>query len=90
MPASAHLLKGEVQAQLVQEVEESLGAYQLEFPGIAETPDIASIVEKTATLVVQQTIDIPRILVVPTGEVTTGYEPFTLDLSSGSLPAQRT
>jgi type III restriction enzyme len=82
LPASAHLLKGEVQSQLVQEVEESLGAYQLEFPGIAETPAIASIVEKTAALVVQQTIDIPRILVVPTGEVTTGYDPFTLDLSS--------
>jgi type III restriction enzyme len=82
LPTSGHLLKQEVQSQLVQEVKESLGTYQLELPGLAATPDIVSIVEKTATLVVQQTIDIPRILVVPTGEVTTGFDAFTLDLSS--------
>jgi type III restriction enzyme len=32
--------------------------------------------------VVQQTIDIPRILVVPKGDVTTGFDRFTLDCSS--------
>lgn len=45
-------------------------------------PDIAAVVQKTAQLVVQQTIDIPRILVVPKGDVTIGFHPFTLDCSS--------
>lgn len=47
-----------------------------------EKPDIASIVIKTAELVVQQTIDIPRIHVVPQGEVQSGYDSFSLDLSA--------
>ena len=34
-----------------------------------EQPDIAAVVAKTTELVIQQTIDIPRILVVPKGEV---------------------
>jgi type III restriction enzyme len=37
---------------------------------------------KTSELVTQQTINIPRILVVPQGEVKTGFRPFTLDLKS--------
>ena len=45
-------------------------------------PDIAAVVQKTTQLVVQQTIDIPRILVVPKGEVTTGFDRFTLDCSN--------
>ena len=47
-------------------------------------------VAKTAEIVVQQTIDIPRIAVVPTGEVTTGFHPFTLDVSRLHLqPGER-
>ena len=44
-------------------------------------PDLAAVVAKTTELVVQQTIDIPRILVVPKGEVRSGFAPFALDLS---------
>jgi type III restriction enzyme len=47
-------------------------------------------VAKTAQIVAEQTIDIPRIAVVPTGEVTTGFHPFTLDVSQLHLqPGQR-
>jgi type III restriction enzyme len=53
----------------------------MELDGITKKPDLASIVAKTADLVAQQTIDIPRILVVPKGEVKSGFRPFTLDLS---------
>jgi type III restriction enzyme len=35
----------------------------------------------------QQTIDIPRILVVPKGEVRSGFKPFTLELSTLNYPA---
>ena len=36
---------------------------------------------------VRQTIDIPRILVVPKGEVKSGFKPFTLDLGTLKYPA---
>jgi hypothetical protein len=39
--------------------------------------------------VVQQTIDIPRIAVVPTGEVTTGFHPFKLGSLPNFQPGQR-
>jgi type III restriction enzyme len=39
------------------------------------------VVSKTADLVVKQTIDIPRILVVPKGQVTTGFHSFKVDCS---------
>ena len=50
-------------------------------------PDIAAVVAKTADLVMQQTIDIPRILVLPKGEVQGGFKPFTLQLDSLKYPA---
>ncbi len=42
--------------------------------GVIEKVNVATIVEKTTELVVQQTIDIPRILVLPKGEVTSGFK----------------
>jgi type III restriction enzyme len=82
LPSSACLLHDEVQQKLVEEVAEAVAPYQLELAGVTEQPDIAEIVQKTASLVVQQTIDIPRILVVPKGEVSTGFHSFHLDTSS--------
>jgi len=82
LPASSYLLKPDVQAKIVEEVKQSMTPSQQGLPGMTTTPDIAAVVKKTAQLVVQQTIDIPRILVVPKGEVTTGFHTFTLDCSS--------
>jgi type III restriction enzyme len=45
------------------------------------------VVAKTAEFVVQQTIDIPRILVVPTGEVKSGFNAFQLKLDTLRYPA---
>jgi len=48
------------------------------------------VVAKTTGIVVQQTIDIPRITVIPNGEVTTGFHPFALDVSQLRLqPGKR-
>lgn len=82
LPASSHLLKPEVQAKIVEEVKQSMTPSQQALPGMTPVPNIASIVAKTAQLVVQQSIDIPRILVVPKGEVTTGFHSFALDCSN--------
>jgi type III restriction enzyme len=82
VPTSAHLLSPAVQAKVKEAVEAEYQAPQLELEGILEQLNIAAIVAKTAELVIQQTIDIPRIQLVPKDEVKTGFHPFTLDLTN--------
>ncbi len=82
LPSSASLLKPEVQQEITKQVTESIAPSQLLLAGIKEKPDISEIVRKTASLVVQHTIDVPRILVVPKGEMTIGYPPFNLNTSA--------
>ncbi len=53
----------------------------------SEQPNIAEIVNQTTALVVKEMIPIPRILVVPQGEVKSWFEPFELDLKSLKYPA---
>ena len=52
--------------------------------------DLADVVRRTVEVVVQQTIDIPRIAVVPRGVVKSGFKPFTLDVSGLHLQPTRT
>ncbi|WP_449371094.1 DEAD/DEAH box helicase family protein [Thiomonas sp.] len=85
VPTSSALLKPEVQSALLAEVAERLKPLQGELlAGVDESVpalDLSAVVAKTTEIVVQQTIDIPRIAVVPTGEVTTGFHAFKLDVS---------
>lgn len=53
----------------------------MQLDGMSAQPDLTSIVARTVDLVVRQTIDIPRILVVPKGAVESGFRPFTLELA---------
>lgn len=87
MPGVSYLLHPDVQAAVLSEVADAYRPLQVGLAGIAEQPDLAAIVAKTAEIVVHQTIDVPRILVVPRGEVKSGFKPFTLDLSSINYPA---
>jgi type III restriction enzyme len=80
VPTLAHLNKPEVQAAIVKAVQEQHRPAQMELEGVTEQPDFAAVVAKTVELVTQQTIDIPRILVVPKGEVKAGFKPFALQL----------
>jgi type III restriction enzyme len=79
LPCSSELVKEEIAAEIVKRVEAELAPEQMELEGVVEKPNVAAIVAKTTEIVRQQSIDIPRILVVPKGEVTLGYHPFTLD-----------
>lgn len=81
LPASRYLLKKEVQKKIAEEVASYTEVGQQILTGMAEQPDIAAVVAKTVELVVSQTIDIPRILVMPKGEVSIGYHAFKLDCS---------
>lgn len=85
VPTSNALLNPEVQKEILAEVAERLKPIQANLlEGADETApvlDLQFVVAKTAEMLVQQTIDIPRIAVVPTGEVTTGFHPFKLDVT---------
>lgn len=87
-PTSAALLRPEIQKAVLEEVERRWRPSQLELDGVVKTPDLAAVVARTAELVVGGTIDIPRILVTPRGEVQSGYRPFTLDLSGVRPPPE--
>lgn len=97
VPTSSALLKPEVQNAIAAEVAErlkpSIGATANLLADADESVpvlDLAAVVAKTSEIVVQQTIDIPRITVVPTGEVTTGFHPFTLEVNQLHLqPGER-
>lgn len=94
VPTSNALLTPEVQAVILAEVRERLKPVQGELLGGSEDNtlviDLSAVVAKTTEIVVQQIIDIPRIAVVPTGEVTTGFHPFKLDISQLHLqPGER-
>ena len=86
VPSTRYLDEDEIQSALVQDVEEQMRPEQSELVGVLDKPDTAAIVRKTIELVRQRTIDIPRILVVPKGEVPSGFRPFQLELSSLRYP----
>jgi type III restriction enzyme len=86
-PGSSALTKPEVRAEIVREVAARFQPDQLEIEGVAEKPDFEKVVAVTTEQFVNGTIDIPRILVIPRGDVAMEYRPFTLDLSSVNYPA---
>ncbi len=84
---SKDLKTKKIQELIVADVVARYMPLQQELQGIEEGPDISSIVAKTASIVVEQTIDIPRITVYPVGEVASGFNDFELDLSSVNYPS---
>ena len=93
VPTSNALLKPEVQSAILAEVTARLKPTQGNLLEGADDGapalDLSAVVAKTTEIVVQQTIDIPRIAVVPTGEVTTGFHPFKLGTLPNFQPGQR-
>lgn len=89
VPTSAALRNPEVQKVIAAQVAERLTPAQSElFEN--ESLDIPALVAKATEIVSNNIIDIPRISVVPTGEVTVGFRPFTLDVNGLHLqPSDR-
>ncbi|MGA2318229.1 MAG: DEAD/DEAH box helicase family protein [Thermodesulfobacteriota bacterium] len=82
LPRSTDLAKPEIQQQIIEKVTEIITPVQKELEGIGEKVDVAKVVASTITLRNELSIDIPRIIVQPVGDVTRGYREFNLDLSS--------
>ncbi len=81
VPTSAHLQLPEIQALVKEEVIQKMPPAQQELVGVIDSPDISVIIHQATDLFIQQTIDIPRIYVFPSGEVRSGFHPFSLELS---------
>lgn len=85
LPSSNHLQQPMVMDEIVQEVRSQfVPPSQPEIPGLEPQPmpDFAAIVKQAVAQVQQLTIDIPRIVVVPTGAVSSGFNPFELDTTN--------
>lgn len=90
-PTSRALQSESVQKQIVDAVKEHLNQGQQSLLADQEQIDIADVVAQTTAMVVDNIIDIPRIVVTPKGVVTSGYHAFTLDISGikGLKPQER-
>jgi type III restriction enzyme len=85
LPSSQALYGPQVQAALVRAVETAYRA-QATLGDLMEAVDIAANVAKATQVHEAHTIDIPRIVVVPRGEVRAGFHDF--DLDPGSIRLQ--
>ena len=81
VPTISYLSTPKVQSIVREAVAREYQPEQLEIEGVITPPDIAAIVAKTTKRVIQQTIDIPKIIVVPQGEVKSGFRSFALDVT---------
>ncbi len=83
-PTRQALLTPEVQASIAEAVKAKLPPQQaslLTGADAAPEVDLADVVRRAMDVLASQTIDIPRIAVVPKGEVTSGFRQFNLDVS---------
>ena len=85
-PTMAALDKPEIQNLILQEVQAKYQVKQLDLEGITAEPDFTAIISQTTKLVVQEMIPIPRIQVLPKGELKSWFEPFALELDNIKYP----
>ena len=81
LPRSADLLSPEIQREIVEKVSAKVGPVQYRIEGIDDTVDIGKVAVETMEEYIKLSIDIPKIIVVPQGEVTCGFKEFTVDVS---------
>ena len=68
-----------VQEEITRDVEQAIQPRQGALEGIADKTDVKKVVEKVTQALVENTIEIPEIVVIPTRDVTFGYKDFDLD-----------
>ena len=79
LPSSESLERPDIQREIARKVQATLPPAQGSL--LPEKVDIAEVVRKTTSMYRALSIDIPRIAVVPAGEVRCYYREFSLDLS---------
>ena len=84
-PVQSALQEPAVQQRIVQEVVKRVQEQQLTIPGLDITEKLPEVVKVATQIYVEHTIAVPRLVVLPKGEVQAGYHPFKLDLSRTRL-----
>jgi type III restriction enzyme len=82
---SDQLQEPEVQQEIVQRVRDLIWPPQADLEGLPEAVDIPRVVKETTALYQALSIDIPKIVVVPEGDVVCRYEDFDLDAANINL-----
>jgi len=82
LPRAASLAEEMVQEEIAQRVQEQLGPLQLPLEEVEDAVDIVEIVRETTATYIAKSINIPRIIVVPKGEIACRFNDFDLDLSN--------
>ena len=83
---SADLKKPNVQKRIVEAVEEEFTSMQKSLPETDEKIDVKKIVVRATDAVIEGSIDIPTILVVPTGKHRFDFKPFKIDFAAMNYP----
>lgn len=74
----SQLADPKVRARIVADVTAAMTPAQGTLEGIVQAVDVAKIVEAVTTKVIEQTIEIPEIVILPTRDVTFGFKDFDL------------
>ena len=85
LASSADLKTPENIQKLVERVKAAMAPMQAVLEGTAAQVNVEEVVTKTVDLYIEKSIDIPKIVVLPKGEVTAGYRDFDLDLKGVHL-----
>ena len=85
LKGSDQLQNADVQREIVQKVQEIVRPAQGVLEGIVTPVNVAEVVQKTTELYRELSIDVPKIVVVPKGEVSCRYEDFDLDVRNINL-----
>lgn len=85
LSSSAEVLKPENLNRIIEKVRENLAPRQSSLPGFDLNKHIAGSVKEAAQVYTSYSIDIPRIVVVPKGEVTAGFRDFDLEPPTSRL-----
>lgn len=82
LKTSLDLYKPEVKAGIAAEAAARYGGNQTELEGMAEIAEPEALVDSVITAVIEGTIDIPRIIVLPREGSMVRWKPFTLNVAS--------
>lgn len=81
LPSSRNLQLSDVQQQIIERVEEIMTPAQGTLDGVVKKTDVAAIVRKVTEAYIQNTIDIPRVIVSPIASDSFSFDDFNLDTS---------
>ncbi len=82
VPNPAALQSDDVQARLAAEITQKLRQGQLGLFASATDEDVPLVLREVTTRFISQVIAIPRVLIVPCGDVRAGFHRFELDLTA--------